>query len=92
MRPLRNEHFENVLVHASGALRDPDSKLEQLTSKLLGTPAWVSRSHLVDQRRVARLPSAASSWAPSPQKAGNRPAKGVLTAGLAHPVEFGRSA
>src|SRR5216683_389414 len=51
------------LLHVSlhGALRDPDSKLEQLTSKPLGAPAWVSRRHLADQRRVARRPSAVSS-------------------------------
>src|SRR5713101_631053 len=51
------------LLHVSlhGALRDPDSKLEQLTSKPLGAPPWVSRRHLADQRRVARRPSAVSS-------------------------------
>jgi len=51
------------LLHVSlhGALRDPDSKLEQLTSKPLGDPAWVSRRHLADQRRVARPRSAVSS-------------------------------
>src|SRR5882724_6060990 len=40
-------------------LRDPDSKLEQLTSKPLGAPPWVSRRHLADQHRVACRPSAA---------------------------------
>lgn len=48
-------------VPLHGALRDPDSKLEQLTSKPLGAPPRVSRLHLVDQRRVARWPSGASS-------------------------------
>src|SRR3989440_2418225 len=56
-------------VPLHGALRDPDSKLEQLTSKPLGAPPWVSRRHLADQRRVACGPSAARSWPPSPQKA-----------------------
>jgi len=51
------------LLHVSlyGALRDPDSKLEQLASKPLGAPAWVSRRHLADQRRVAGRRSAVSS-------------------------------
>src|SRR5258707_10436593 len=48
-------------VPLHGALRDPDSKLEQLTSKPLGASAWVSPRHLADLRRVARRPSAASS-------------------------------
>src|SRR5438128_4416710 len=48
-------------VPLHGALRDPDSKLEQLTSKPLGAPPWVSRRHLADQRRVACRPSAARS-------------------------------
>src|SRR5882762_3028597 len=48
-------------VPLHGALRDPDSKLEQLTSKPLGAPSCVSRRHLADQRRVACRPSAARS-------------------------------
>src|SRR5258707_10148018 len=48
-------------VPLHGAPRDPDSKLEQLTSKPLGAPPWVSRRHLADQRRVARRPSATSA-------------------------------
>src|SRR5882672_3420798 len=48
-------------VPLHGALRDPDSKLEQLTSKPLSAPPWVSRRHLADQRRVACRPSAARS-------------------------------
>src|ERR1700682_4275159 len=48
-------------VPLHGALRDPDSKLEQLTSKPLGAPPWVSRRHVADQRRVACRPSATSS-------------------------------
>src|SRR2546425_1364902 len=48
-------------VPLHGAFRDPDSKLEQLTSKPLGAPPWVSRRHLADQRRVACRPSAARS-------------------------------
>src|SRR5882724_7386080 len=47
-------------------LRDPDSKLEQLTSKPLGAPPWVSRRHLADQHRVACRPSAARSPARPP--------------------------
>src|SRR5882724_12513692 len=53
-------------VPLHGALRDPDSKLEQLTSKPLGAPPWVSRRHLADQRRVACRPSAARSPARPP--------------------------
>src|SRR6267142_6761221 len=56
----------HVPLHS--ALRDLDSKLEQLTSKPLSAPPWVSRRHLADQRRVAYRPSAASSWPPSSQK------------------------
>src|SRR5260370_15512058 len=48
-------------VPLHGALRDPDSKLEQLTSKPLGAPPWVSRRHLADQRQPSCRPSAASS-------------------------------
>src|SRR3984893_9090395 len=63
------------LLHVSlhGALRDPDSKLEQLTSKPLSAPPLVSRRHLADQRRVACRPSSASSLPPSPQKAEDLP-------------------
>ena len=56
---VAGDPLPHVSLH--GALRDPDSKLEQLTSKPLGAPPWVSRRHLADQRRVACRPLAASS-------------------------------
>src|SRR5258705_9018401 len=56
---VAGDPLPHVSLH--DALRDPDSKLEQLTSKPLGAPPWVPRRHLADQRRVACRPSAASS-------------------------------
>src|SRR5437870_5910678 len=48
-------------VPLHGALRDSDAKLEQLASKPLSAPPWVSFRHRANQRRIACGLSAASS-------------------------------